>query len=186
MARFISLFLLLTFYFTGSGQQKSRVQYNGSVAAAILRGANGYSFEGEVINGVRYKGIYAGIGVAIDQYYAKSIPLFGALRFDILDKKKTPFVYLHIGTNLQLDKKEFSITSTNYWHSFETDNGLYFDGGLGYSIPIKGQLKFVTSFGISLKDRTENMKWGGYGMDPYAESYHYQFRRYTLKVGLSF
>jgi len=186
MARLISLFLFLTFCFTGLGQQKSRVQYNGSVAAGILRGARGYSYEVEAINGIRYKGFYAGIGVAIDKYYAKSVPLFGALRFDILDKKKTPFIYLNIGSNLPLDRKEFSMTSTDYWYSFETGNGLYFDGGLGYSIPLKGQLKFLTSFGISLKDRTENKKWGGYGMDPYAEAYHYQFRRYILKAGLSF
>jgi hypothetical protein len=187
MPRVIILFLLLTIYLASSGQEKSRVQYNGSVEGGILRGARGYAFQVEAINGVRYKRFFAGVGIGIDKYYAKSVPLFGALRMDILVKKKTPFVYLNIGSNLPWVRKEFSFIAMDYWHTVESGNGKYVDGGLGYTVPLKGHLKLLTSLGISLKERTEKKKWGGDGIiNDYSEDYKYQFRRYTLKVGLSF
>ena len=145
------------------------------------------AFEVQAINGIRYKGFYAGAGIGLDKYYTKSIPLFAALRKDIRDQKKTPFVYLNIGSNFPLAKTDGGITAIDYWYSFKAGNGLYFDSGNGYAVPLAGQLRFLLSLGISLKDRVEERKWGGYGLvEPHSETYHYQFRRYSLKAVLTF
>jgi hypothetical protein len=183
--RIFLFFLSIAFYGHSFAQVKARVQYSGSAAWGILRGSRGISFEVQTVQGIRYKGYYLGAGVGIDRYYMKSVPLFAALRKDILNHKKTPFIYFNIGTNYPWQNEKRNEWWLDSWYKSETLNGLYVDGGIGYTLPLKGRMNFLVSLGYSQKNRVEESNWGSIMYDPTFEHYSYQFRRYSLKLGLS-
>jgi hypothetical protein len=182
MARVIILFLfsILNNEY-GWCQEKSHIHYDASIAGGVLLGARGSSFEAQTIQGLRYKGYHIGAGVGIDNYYMKSFPLFAAFRKDILKKKQTPFIYFDAGINLP--GKEVKITDPwiNTWYSSETSNGSYYDGGIGFSAPLKGKLFFLAALGYTQKQTIEDRNLSGS-----LDHYEYVFRRYSMKVGLNF
>ena len=183
--RYIYLFLLLMFCKLISHAQDHKFRFSSINTVGWLKGETRSVVQLQTVNGVRYSGFFAGIGVAADPYYFESIPLFIDLRKNIFDKKNSPFVYFDLGTNLPLDK------SKNYdrmilWLS-EYDAGLYYDVGLGYGFELAKQTKLVLSLGYSEKRLTETQY---YHSDPGPDSkptiLDYSFRRISLKAGIQF
>ena len=142
----------------------------------------------QTINGVAYKTYSAGLGIGLDYYWERTVPLFIDLRKNILPREKTPFFYVDGGVSLPWVKEE----KENTWYKSSYSTGSYFDIGIGYKRPIIKNLFANISFGYTQKIQREErdnqmiiFDFAPYGQN-HNEHYDYTLRRFSLKAGLSF
>src|SRR6187399_3304819 len=55
------------------GEKKS---FTSQISSGIVEGEQGPSFHIDLLNGIRYKTWFAGIGTGLDYYYYRSIPVY--------------------------------------------------------------------------------------------------------------
>lgn len=170
-------------------QAQHKVKFTSTNLAGILMGSSEPAFQVQSINGIRSKDFSAGIGVGMDNYYYKSIPVFLHVTRKITIKNFAPFIYTDIGLNLPEDRKG----DEEYWQARHYSKGLYFDLGVGYSIPVLKKIAMTFSLGYSQKHLNEKRDQGYFIGFPNwvfhelpSEYYSYTFRRISLKAGLSF
>ena len=176
---FITIALLLQL----NAVAQSKIKFKSINQFGILVGASQNAIQLHTINGVSYKTFSAGIGVGFDNYYFKTIPVFIDLRKNLSVKGHTPFVYADIGYNYPKDKKDVT-----QWETTKYSGGVYYDLGIGYQIPLDGQLALNMSLGYSHKNIEETREYSVWGMpnDKRTEYYDYTFRRATIKLALGF
>jgi len=180
---------ILVFNTSGYTQTKPALHFSSINQLGIVRGSSDQGYQVQTTNGVKYKSWFAGLGVGIDDYYFKTIPVFVDVRKNLLDKKQTPFVYVNIGTNMPWQKEE-----KETWQRSEYSKGLFYEAGIGYSIPVKDKLFFNLSAGYSQKRLHESTLFTGgmfmdvlpYETEPRKEYYDYTFKRLSIKVALQF
>jgi hypothetical protein len=176
------LLVLGSCYLWCAGQSVSKpkpVRFTSILQAGLLDGDANTSFQMQTINGIRYKSWTTGIGVGLDYYRVRSIPLFIDLRKNILARKETPFLYGDIGMHFSWVKN-----SPDYgWSKATYNNGLFYEFGGGYRFSIQKERGIVLS-----------QKNYGYGACPIIgpcpevifERYDYIFRRLSIKAGFIF
>jgi hypothetical protein len=149
----------------------------------VLVGEAGNAFHVQSVNGLEHKSFFAGLGVGIDNYGLRSIPLFLDIRKNILDKPNTPFVYVDGGYHFPWKKAEEG------WYETKTSGGLYYEAGLGYQLPIKGAA-ILFSAGYSYKAYKEVFSYPTFCIDgncpDYSNTYRYQLRRISIRAGVRF
>lgn len=181
----IIVLLLLTM--SANAQEKAGIKFSATNQLGILKGSSDQTFQLQTINGVRYKTWFAGVGVGYENYYLKTIPLFIDIRRNLLSTKATPFIYADLGASLPSEKQK-----KETWQTSDYKAGFYYDVGIGYSAPIKGNLAFNFSAGYSQKQlheaRTNIVIWDfpPYGGNDYKEYFDYTFRRLSVKAALQF
>jgi hypothetical protein len=152
----------------------------------FLTGERGSSLLLQTINGVQYKTWFAGVGVGLDFYKTRGIPLFLDIRKNILNKASTPFIYMDGGIHFTWPtEKDKGVNNTQKFN-----NGLYYDAGLGYKAGLGNTHALLLSVGYSLKKIEEKyvpfqVCPGGCG-PTYNEQYNYTLNRLSLKVGWQF
>src|SRR5690348_17254089 len=99
---------------------QSKVKFETNNQIGLLSGSSGNALQLQTINGISYKTVSLGIGIGIDNYYFKTIPLFVDVRKNIFEKKQTPFLYVDAGTNFPEKKQE-----TTAWELTTYHPGLY-------------------------------------------------------------
>ncbi|MGZ5190552.1 MAG: hypothetical protein ACXWCZ_05995 [Flavisolibacter sp.] len=173
----------------GKLHAQEKLKFTSTNLAGIVMGSSEPAFQVQTINGVRYKDFSAGIGVGMDNYYYKSIPVFLHLTQKFSIKDFSPFVYADIGLNFPEDRTG----EEEFWEASKYSKGLYFDLGIGYSIPLYKKMSMSFSLGYSQKHMDEKRAQGyfiGFPNGIYhelpSEYYSYTFRRISLKAGLSF
>lgn len=187
---FITLVLFLMNAITA--QSISKFTFHSISSAGLLQGGSDNNLQLQTINGVNYKSFFAGIGVGLDNYSFKTIPLFFDVRKNIKNTKQTPFVYADVGAGFPWDKSAADAFSKS---NFKT--GFFYDMGIGYTIPLKGRWAFNISAGFSkkfLKERREETRWlwldyvrnGTSASYIDTSNYGYTFRRLSFKIGISF
>ena len=185
--RKLILFLAISFfsYLPIIAQEKSKIKFHSITNIGIAWGATGEGFQAQTINGIRFKTFSTGLGVGLDYYWTRTIPLFLDIRKDIFNKAQTPFVYLDLGTHAPTVK-------ANPEYKGEYGKGVSFDVGVGYKNPINKKLSLNVSFGYTQKrySKTEYNHYIIIDFPPYdrdnSEHYDYIFRRFSMKAGLSF
>jgi hypothetical protein len=150
----------------------------------LLAGEKNEAFQLQTVNGLQYRTWMVGAGVGIDNYRFRSIPLFLQVRKEFNLKSNVLFIYNDIGLNypwLKSDQKTFS-GEGDFHH------GVYYDGGLGYKVPLKRQA-LVFSGGFSLKEFKENRS--NTLLCPFVgpcleqkDVYSYSLKRLSFKVGI--
>jgi hypothetical protein len=184
MKKWIKLFLLLASLQVAA--QKKGLSYEGSVQSGLLEGETGSAFQLQTVNGVTYKTWSAGIGVGLDYYQSRSIPLFLELRKHFGAAQKAPFVYAGSGYNFPWLK-----ASEKDWGYEKAHGGLYMDAGVGYQIPVLKKSLLFFSAGYSQKAYAT---YTAYPVmidiypSPPAQTYKldYTLRRLSIKTGLRF
>jgi len=154
----------------------------------VVWGATDDALQLQSINGLSYKNFSAGLGIGLDYYWQRTVPIFIDMRKNIFSKKQTPFVYADLGVDCPWIKENKEIT----WYKSEYDQGIYYDLGIGYRVPINKKIFANMSFGYTQKNfretRTNEIIF--FDFSPYnrnnAEQYSYTLRRFALKAGLSF
>jgi hypothetical protein len=152
----------------------------------LLDGAAGPSWQLQTINGIYYKTWFAGIGVGLDYYTMRTIPLFLDLRKDIFRKGRTPFLYADGGIHFDwLRSKE-----KRAWGSGEYNRGLYYDLGGGYKFGFGSRDALLVSVGYTLKTLREErlviQQCFQAPCNPETDHYNYTFGRLFFKVGWQF
>jgi hypothetical protein len=149
----------------------------------LLAGEYDEAFQLQTVNGFRYHSWMAGVGVGIDGYRYRTIPIFFQLRKEFGLGPNSMFIYNDVGVHypwLKSDQKKGWVES-DYTHGF------YYDGGIGYKVPIKKQW-LLFSGGFSLKKMSEvtianTCPFVGPCYSS-KEVYDYSLRRLSFKVGL--
>jgi hypothetical protein len=154
----------------------------------VAWGATGEGFQLQTINGVKWKDISTGIGVGLDYYYGRTLPLFADIRMNISKKRITPFVFADLGTNLPIVINDPQVSG--YKSTYKA--GLYFDAGAGYQFAISKLMALNISFSYTQKKYKEEREYTGIVIDfpPYDRSikdqFDYTLRRFSLKAGIAF
>ena len=182
-------FMLLLFVFAMLSAQSQTVKkkdcdckYSFTNQVGLYEGQK-ESFLVQTIHGIRKNSWFGGVGVGIDGYRVRSIPLFLDVRKSFGKKANGIFAYVDGGVHFPWlrDEQKF-----DYWGKFE--KGYYFDGGLGYKIGLRKH-ELLFSGGFSIKQFKEVRTSA---ICPFigpcfgqSEKYEYLLRRATIKVGFA-
>lgn len=180
--------MLLMFQLSVSAQDSARaerdIRFRSFNSTGLIAGATDEEFLVQSVNGFRKDRMFAGIGVGIDYYHQRSVPVFLELRRFFSRQPSSAFVYAGGGLNFawKEDKGDEGLYTSSY------DNGLYFDLGVGYTFSVGGREAFVLSAGYSGKSYTARESTpqycpGGNCPPRIAES-EYKLSRIVLKAGI--
>jgi hypothetical protein len=154
------------------------------IQAGSLIGERGSYFQIQTINGIRYKTWFAGVGVGLDFYTDKGIPVFLDVRKAIYNKRQTPFLYADGGIHIaDVNNKKNEQFETIY------NNGFYYDAGAGYTTGLGKKGALLVSAGFSYKYLTKALA-STYcyplGCLKYSTIYSYHLNRFSVKLGWQF
>jgi len=193
MPKLRSTMALLFFLAMGlpiTAQQKSsanRWQFHSINNVGLLEGQAGSAFQLQSINGVQYRSWFAGLGIGLDYYQFRGLPLFLDLRKMFRLSSNALFVYGDIGvhSNWMTDKQK----TNNYIFSTQNVyNGVYVDAGGGYQINVGKTNAFLLSLGYSYKTlngEQVDISPVYYGITP-VSTYKYSMGRLSIKAGWRF
>ena len=181
---FLFIVLLLFFQCT-SFSQKTKPKFTSINQVGVALGGSDEDLQLQTINGIFHETYTVGLGLALDQYFHRTVPLFVDFRKDLFAKTQTPFVYADLGLNMPWIKR-----GEQTWYKSEYDPGSYFDLGVGYKIKVYKKFSANLAFGYSEK----RVKEKRYRVAPFDflpnnegyESLNYALRRFSVKAGLSF
>lgn len=181
-------FLFITIFFFAAeclkAQPNSSVRFSSLVQAGALYGGNGTKLGLQLINGVRYKTYFLGIGAGLDFYYERSVPVFLSAHKLVRNRNNTPFFYADAGANIPL-KKDIDLRSID-GPLYSYHGGIYYDIGAGYRASENGKVSVLFSIGYSLKKMTERTESYWMGPEPFITETEFFLRRLVVKAGLSF
>jgi hypothetical protein len=150
------LLLLLTLMASSSSAQQNNVaktsQFHSINNIGFLEGQTGSAFQLQTINGVQYKSWFGGVGLGLDYYRFRTVPLFFDLRKEFGKSTNKLFLYSDLGVNFSwvTDKEK-----TNYVVDDKFGNGLFAEAGLGYKAGIGKNHGLLISVGYSYKKLRE-------------------------------
>jgi len=179
------ILLLLGGSLLGNAQQASnKLRFRSTNQVGFQSGQAGTEFQVQTINSIQYKTFSTGLGVGLDYYKERSIPVFLDVRKNVFAKQQTPFVYADGGYHFTWlkDKPED-------WIRTDVKGGLYYDLGIGYSFPTSKTGAILVSLGYSVKNISEKVNHNIWRSSwPLPEDFHqldYTLRRYSFKMGLT-
>ena len=182
---FLLSILSISLFTAAQDQKEKKFLFQSINNLGFLEGSAGSAFQLQTINGFRYRSFSAGVGIGLDYYLSRSVPLFLDIRKDLFGgKRQTPFVYLSGGKHFPW------IVNRNEWTEISQTSGWYYDAGIGYAIPVNTHA-IIFSAGYSYKNYDEKVTSPDImcliGPCPeYQEKYSYQLRRISLKAGFRF
>lgn len=165
-------------------QVKHRPEFGSLNLGGVLLGQSASEVQVQTINGIRFNRYFAGIGVGLDPYFERTLPVFLDLRKDLLRKKQTPFLYADGGYHF-LWLKQKSIFESGQ------KSGWFYEAGFGYSLPLNRRIHLLMSGGYSYKTFSKTVNttpWISIWPAPHDAFQHfdYQLRRVSLKIGVDF
>jgi hypothetical protein len=156
------------------------------VQAGLLEGEEGSAFQLHTINGVQHKTWFGGVGVGLDYYHTRTIPLFLSFRKAFQNGNKSPFLYVNGGYNFPWLREQ-----DKDWYESTAKGGLYYDAGVGYQLPVLKTSTLFFTLGFSQKNFSITQKngWMGIWPEPLPSPTHvfdYNLRRLSIQTGLRF
>jgi len=161
-------------------------QFHSIKNVGLLEGQTGSAFQLQSVNGMQYRSWYVGIGLGLDFYRYRTIPLFLDIRKEFGKGPDKFFAYADGGVNFAwLTDNE----KTTYLTDDHFNTGFYTDLGLGYKVGVGRTNHLLLSLGYSLKKLKETYQTYSYlPPDNALEMEHidYNLNRLTLKIGWEF
>jgi hypothetical protein len=172
------------------GQQKNLAgpcQFHSVNSVGLLEGETGSAFQIQSVNGMQHGSWFAGIGVGLDFYRYRTIPLFIDFRNEFGHSVNKFFAYADAGVNFAwLTDKEKQV----YQMDDHFSAGFYTDLGLGYKIGVGKNNHLLLALGYSLKKLKETYNAYDWYNPPdyplYKEHIDYNLNRLTIKIGWQF
>jgi hypothetical protein len=143
------------------------------------------------VNGFQKGNWFAGVGVGLDYYLYRSVPLFADVRYEFGKNKNKFFAYADGGINFQW-AEDYSYNGPVFiWdggnNSSEFHNGIYTDAGFGYLVANKKSGGLVLSLGYSHKSLNETVSYQDWRtQETITDLYRYNLNRIVVKVGWKF
>ncbi|PWT72200.1 MAG: hypothetical protein C5B59_16385 [Bacteroidetes bacterium] len=192
LSTYFNAWVISLFCLTARAQETKshRWQFHSLNQLGLLEGGSGSAFQMQTVNGIAYKGWFSGIGVGIDNYYFRSIPLFLDIRKNFRLGAGYIFTYGDGGIQFAwLTDRQITDMQNRFW-TYSFSNGGYADLGLGYRIVIKNKLAFLLSAGYSYKYSEAKVVINYCPLqepcDPSHNTYHFNLDRLTFKAGIEF
>ena len=180
-------FLLLLIISFSCVAQKKPVKFQSINLAGIVGGENHVHSTFQTLNGIRFSNWFAGVGVGIDNYRYKTLPLFIDGR-GYFGKDKNAFFYGDIGYDFPVKNKPGK--EVYYYNTYNFSGGIYTDFGIGYEVSLNKSSSLAFSLGHSFKKLQNEV--GVVTQCLVApcpvdySKYDYEFGRMILKAGLVF
>ncbi len=186
--KFYVLLVGLALYSPCIAQQK-KLSFSSQIYGGIVVGESDNSPQVQMINGVKWKKWFGGIGAGIDWYYIRSVPVFLSVNKSFFQKdKRSLFLSADAGYNFEWERK--------YYRDFppydtEKKGGAYWGTGVGYRFGVgKSDNAVLFQLGYSYKKLTETQTYVNpclIGPCPeYTERLDYKLRRFSIKLGWGF
>lgn len=168
--------------------QKNKIKFNSINTFELISGQSPSSFGFQTVNGIRFSNWYSGIGIGVDKYKYKTLPLFVDVR-KFFGAEKKAFVYGDIGYNFPMKNKPEK--EIYYYRSYHFTGGIYTDIGMGYQFHLYKNNSLLFGLGYSYK-KLES-KIGGVvnycpniGCPVDYSKYEFSYGRIILKAGMVF
>jgi len=186
---FYSVLLLITTSVVAQSNQKVG-SFRSINQVGILDGEHGTSFQINTINGARYKTWFAGVGVGLDYYYFRTIPLFLDLRKGFHLGAGQIFVFADPGMHFAWLTDQQKVVLGDSRQLDNISNGFYINGGLGYSLRFKSGVEWLLSAAYSYKQTTgkQQMPFCPFNGPCYisVNDYSYGMNRLSVTTGIAF
>lgn len=148
------LFISICFFASAQKSQGKHLRFSSINQFGLLNGEAGSSYDVTSINGVAIGRWTSGVGVGIDGYVNRSIPVFAAIRREFGNRRNVPFVYADAGLNYtwlnQVQKEQKGLP-------YDTEPGLYAGGGVGVKMKTNSGFAVLMSAGYSYKQSKETV-----------------------------
>lgn len=191
--RILLLFMFFSFAICVSAQQTNRFHlwsFHSLNNIGLLEGQSGSSFQLQTINGAQYKSWFGGVGLGLDFYRYRTIPLFFDFRREFGKGVNKLFIYTDIGVNFPwLTDNE----KTYYYTNDKFNNSAYADFGLGYKLGLgrNNHDHLLLSLGYSFKKLKETYNAPEYYYPPAPntpskDQVNYSLNRLSMKIGWAF
>ena len=169
-----------------SKSAEKKWKFHSYTAAGLLTGENGPAFACQTVNGLGNKSWFAGVGVGIDYYQFRSIPLFIDLRKSFFRDSYGIFGYIDGGMQFSSPTPEQHI-----FYQSNISNGFYGDIGLGLLVPAGKSAHVFFSFGYSLKEAKQEYTSTYFcpmpgECHPTHQIVFSELNRFSIKMGISF
>lgn len=180
-------FLFFLFVLSLLKAQEVKPHFNSINSIGLAGGQSDPQLIFQSVNGLKFSNWYLGIGVGIDNYKYKTLPLFLDVR-RYLGKKKSGFVYGDVGYNFPL--KNTPGPEISYYTSYKFVGGSYADMGIGYQFLLTKKSSIAFTLGYSYKDLKTEVETAYIclvGPCPVDYStYKFSYNRVMMKVGWVF
>lgn len=181
------LFVLFLFPIVSFAQQKKKCDcyWNTTLEAGAAGGEKEVKPLFTLSSGWSVRNFHAGIGLGLDYYRFRSVPLFADTRF-YLDKRKKGLLYARAGYNFPFSN-ESEINNWGPMTTNEFNGGFYMDAGVGHTI-VTGKLnRLFISAGYSHKAISNRIGFTYPCLIPPCpenfETYKYSMGRIIAKLG---
>ena len=180
------LIIFLAINFSASAQ-KNKIRFHSINAFGLVGGESEASTAFQSVNGIQFSNWFSGIGIGVDDYRYKTLPLFIDGRY-FFGNDKNGFIYGDLGYSFPMKNKPGK--EINYYDSYHFTGGIYSDIGIGYKVPLYKKSSLLFSLGYSYKKMETNV---GVNTCPFIgpchvdySKYDFRFSRMVLKAGLVF
>lgn len=166
-----------------------KLPYRGSVSLGMLMGESSSALQVQTVHGVQYKNWQAGLGIAVDDYRYRTVPLFLQIKRLLPLNTNSLFFYAGGGPNFlwitSQQKQDLLITNQTKFHP-----GWYGDFGAGYQLALnrnKNALSFSAGYSLkTLRTVTQDYSPIAYDAPPVFSDRRYTLGRIVVKVGITF
>ena len=180
----LTCFLALTGFPQSGSVAQQKIHFSSINAGGVLLGQSTNAAQLQTITGISRGSYFAGVGVGLDYYFERTVPVFLDVRKQLFDKPNTPFLYADGGYQFVWLKEE---------NIFETEqkSGWFYEAGVGYQFPVARGVGMMLSGGYSWKQYSKLvnvMPWSSVWPPPPGafQRYDYQLRRISVRMGIIF
>ena len=174
--------------------QKNKIHFYSINSFGLIGGESEVSTAFQTVNGIHFSNWFSGIGIGVDNYKYKTLPLFFDGRWFFGDDKRG-FIYGDLGYNFPLKDKPGK--EIPYYSTYHFTGGIYTDLGIGYKFPLYKKTFMLFSLGYSYKKVRTNigvnrvtipcpLMSGPCNVGYNSSKYDFNFNRIILKAGLVF
>ena len=190
--KYFFLAFLIPVALVSFGQKKNTAyKFHSINNISLMNGDNEVSAGLQSINGFQKGNLFAGVGLGLDYYLYRSVPLFADFRYELGKTKNKFFAYADGGVNFDWVEEKYYNGPIFIWdgnnNSSEFHNGAYTDFGLGYIVGTKKGGGLVLSLGHSYKSLEKTVSYRDWRtQETITDVYNYNLNRIVLKVGWKF
>lgn len=187
---FITVISILLFVAVWGQRKISPYRFHSINSLSLLNGANEVSAGLQTVNGFQKKNFFLGIGLGLDYYIYRSVPLFADFRYDFGKGKNKFFAYTDGGINFEW-AEDHAANPVIIWDGVSNlgtfYNGIYSDAGFGYKTSKKYNAGLVLSLGYSYKSLKKTVCYQDWRTREWlTDIYRYHLSRVVIRVGWSF
>ena len=165
--------------------RKEGLKFNSLNSVGLLNGETASTFTMQTINGISYRELFTGIGVAIDNYGYRTIPVFLDIRKIFGKRSIQPMLFADLGIGYHVKTEQLPEKWWNGMRDFTIKNSFCGEWGLGLEKK-NGTSSFYVTASYSLKKYafTQNDYWDIGPQGTTLNRFDYSYNRVVLRMGV--